>query len=287
MATTTINRALTFDGNHGGSLLVIGAIATVPGGLTLLGPVTVTALGGGSSLTGGITGAGSLTLGNAATGTLTLKSPNTYTGATTVSSGTLRAGIASVAGFSGAFGLDSPVTISPGASLEITGFDTQIGTLSGGGTVTLGSATLTVNETAATSYSGAIRGTDGTAGTLLKTGPGTLSLNGVQTYDTLTIDAGLGIVNSAVGTGGSTVNVNAGAALKFGSVSQTLSSLTIGAGATVTFTSGVAAFSGGGKAPSFGGSAAVPEPGSLGLLLVGALGMLNRHRRGCSCSRGH
>ena len=50
------------------------------------------------------------------------------------------------------------------------------------------------------------------------------------------------------------------------------------------FTSGAAsgAFSGGdggNKAPSFGGGSVVPEPGTLGLLLVGALGILNRRRR--------
>jgi hypothetical protein len=82
-----------------------------------------------------------------------------------------------------------------------------------------------------------------------------------------------------------------GTKLRFGSVSQTLTSLTIGAGATVVFTSGLASGSltgddGGGKAAgfgspasSFGGGATVPEPGTLGLLLVGALGMLNRRRR--------
>jgi hypothetical protein len=52
----------------------------------------------------------------------------------------------------------------------------------------------------------------------------------------------------------------------------------------VVFTSGTAsgAFSGGdggGKAPSFGGGAVVPEPGTIGLLLVGALGMMGRRRR--------
>ena len=82
-------------------------------------------------------------------------------------------------------------------------------------------------------------------------------------------------------TGGTDVVANGN--LKFGSVSQALSSLTIGAGATVVFTSGTAsgALSGGGegKAPGFGGGAVVPEPGTLGLLLVGALGMLNRRRR--------
>ena len=44
------------------------------------------------------------------------------------------------------------------------------------------------------------------------------------------------------------------ATLKFGSVSQTLSSLTIGAGSDATFTSGLASFSGGsgGKTASLG-----------------------------------
>ena len=75
--------------------------------------------------------------------------------------------------------------------------------------------------------------------------------------------------------------------LRFGSVSQTLSSLNIGAGATVVLTSGSAtgAFSGVGEGDkvseglSLGVSAAVPEPGTFALLLVGALGGLARRHR--------
>lgn len=74
---------------------------------------------------------------------------------------------------------------------------------------------------------------------------------------------------------------NPGSPLKFGSVSQTLASLSIGAGPSVVFTSGAASGSlseerDGTKAPSFSGvaanSTAVPEPGTFGLLVVGALG---------------
>ncbi|MCE9612342.1 MAG: autotransporter-associated beta strand repeat-containing protein [Chthoniobacter sp.] len=118
---------------------------------------------------------------------------------------------------------------------------------------------------------------------IAKSGGGTLnfgatpgSLAGVGN---LTATAGTTNVNSVLGNGTSAVSVTGATTLKFGSVSQTLSSLSIGAGSTVTFTSGVAAFSGGGKAPSLGGSAVVPEPGTIGLLLVGALGLLNRRRR--------
>ena len=161
--------------------------------------------------------------------------------------------------------------------MEIAGFDTQIGGLSGGGTVNLRSETLTVNTPGSTSFAGAIRGAGGMSGTLLKKGAGTLSLSGVQAYDTLTAEEGLIVVNSAVGTGGSALNLSAGAAMKFGSVSQMISALNIEAGAKMTFTSGVASFGGSGK--SFSGSSVVPDPGSVGLLLVGALGVRSRRRR--------
>ena len=89
-------------------------------------------------------------------GTLTLSDTNTYTGATTVTSGTLQAGVASSSTTTtglfvgGAFGKNSAVTMGnvSGATLNITGFNTQIGSLTGGGTtggnVILGAATLTI-----------------------------------------------------------------------------------------------------------------------------------------------
>ena len=121
---------------------------------------------------------------------------------------------------------------------------------------------------------------------LTKVGTGTLDLNGAnQAYTTLNVNDGTANVNGTLGatpgTAAVSVTDTAGGVatkLRFGSVSQTLSSLTIGAGATVIFTSGAASgtFTGGGGG---GGGAVVPEPGTLGLLLVGALGMLNRRRR--------
>jgi len=125
-----------------------------------------------------------------------------------------------------------------------------------------------------------------TATSVTKTGTGVWDLNGNNTFTgPLTVDDGTLNVNGTLATGlAVTVTDTANGAstkLRFGSVSQTLGSLTIGAGATVVFTSGLAsgAFSGDDKGAGFAGGAAVPEPGTLGLLLVGALGMLNRRRR--------
>jgi hypothetical protein len=98
----------------------------------------------------------------------------------------------------------------------------------------------------------------------------------------LTAQDGTTNVNSVLGGGTSDVSVTgATTKLRFGTVSQTLGSLTIGAGSTVVFTSGAASgsFSGDEKGAGFAGAAAVPEPGTLGLLLLGALGAMNRRRR--------
>ena len=85
--TAAITRAITFDGTHGGSLLVNGATASLNGGATLSGPVTVTAAGSPSTLTGVLDGDGSLV--KVGVGELTLASFNTYSGDTTVNQGKL------------------------------------------------------------------------------------------------------------------------------------------------------------------------------------------------------
>ncbi len=107
---------------------------------------------------------------------------------------------------------------------------------------------------------------DGTGG-VRKTGSGTLNLEGLQGYATLTTTAGTTNLDNALGTGTSTLNANATTNI---SVSETLAALNIG---TVPFAPPEAGL-GGGKA-----SAVVPEPAAFGLLMVGALGILARRRR--------
>jgi fibronectin-binding autotransporter adhesin len=143
------------------------------------------------------------------TGTWTFSGPNTYTFTTTINDGTLRAGVATVAGVSGAFGINSGISLAntAGATLDLNGFDTQVGSISGGGAtggnITLGSATLTTGA-GANPYSGAISGTGG----LIKIGTGNLALAGTNSYTgatqvnagTLTVTGSL--ANTALTVGG-------------------------------------------------------------------------------------
>ena len=152
------------------------------------------------------------------------------------------------------------------------------------GAITLGTDIAIASLAGELTLSGAITGGFG----ITKVGAGILtfgpaggggSLAGVGD---LTAQDGTTNVNSVLGGGTSDVSVTgATTKLRFGTVSQTLGSLTIGAGSTVVFTSGAASgsFSGDEKGAGFAGAAAVPEPGTLGLLLLGALGAMNRRRR--------
>ncbi|NDE94650.1 MAG: hypothetical protein EB036_14935, partial [Betaproteobacteria bacterium] len=112
-------------------------------------------------------------------GVMTVSGSNTYTGATIVGGGTLRAGSTR------AFGVNSAVTLSnlAGTSLDLNGFNNSIGSLAGGGTtgggVTLGAGTLTIGgNNASTTYGGAITGTGG----LVKTGSGRQILTGASSF---------------------------------------------------------------------------------------------------------
>jgi autotransporter-associated beta strand protein len=157
---------------------------------------------GTGTISGVISGAGGITkIDNP--GIWILSGTSTYTGPTTVSAGTLRAGAA--AGGQ-AFGNGSAVALADvaGVSLDLNGFSQTIGSLAGGGSiggnVTLGAnATLTTGgNNGSTSYAGVISGT-GTSG-LTKLGTGTQTFSGVNTYNgSTTIKAGtlkLGVAGS-------------------------------------------------------------------------------------------
>jgi fibronectin-binding autotransporter adhesin len=161
-------------------------------------------------------------------GILRLTGNNTYSGATTVSSGTLQAGSAT------AFSANSAFNVMGLSVLDLNGFDVSIGSLAGvaGATVSLGVHTLTAGgNNASTTYAGLITGTGG----LTKVGSGTLTLSGTSTYTGPTnINAGVlvgGALNS-LSSLSAFVIANA-ASLDISSADQTIGSLAGAGGATV------------------------------------------------------
>lgn len=154
---------------------------------------------------------------NSTTSSLTLSGANTYSRPTTVNAGLLKAGIASVANVSGAFGNNSTVTLAnvAGAGLDIAGFNTQIGSLAGGGlsggNVSLGGATLTTGgDNTDTTYGGAISG----LGAFVKIGTGKQILTGANTYGgTTTVNAGILVINGNNIAATGVVTVASGATL--------------------------------------------------------------------------
>jgi autotransporter-associated beta strand repeat len=142
---------------------------------------------------GTISGTGSLQ--QIGSGTLILTGTNTYSGITTVNSGTMQSGA------EGALSPNSAIVLanSGTAMLDLASHNTTIGGLSGGGTsggnIALGSATLTVKSGGI--YSGRISGTGG-----VTVASGSLTLNGVNSYSGVTqVAAGTLVVGDQTHSG--------------------------------------------------------------------------------------
>jgi fibronectin-binding autotransporter adhesin len=102
--------------------------------------------------------------------------------------GTLQAGVAN------AFAASSALSVAAGATLDLNNFSQAIGSLAGGGAMTLGTATLTTgSNNTSTAFSGAISGSGG----LTKIGSGTLALTGTNSYSGgTTVSGGVLLGNS-------------------------------------------------------------------------------------------
>jgi fibronectin-binding autotransporter adhesin len=172
-----------------GTLTLGGGVTGAGLSLTLGGGGNITESGVIGTTTGGVTKDGS--------GTVTISAAATYTGATTISVGTLKQGIAN------AIGASSAVTVASGATFDLAGFSDTIGSLAGAGSVTssaVGSVTLSSGGlNTSTAYSGVMSNGSGTVG-LTKTGTGTLTLSGVNTYGGATTISG-GTISIAADSG--------------------------------------------------------------------------------------
>jgi outer membrane autotransporter protein len=153
-----------------------------------------------------LSGDGGLRIGEGSnTGTVVLAGNNTYSGGTTINSGTLQAGSTT------AFSPNSAFTVK--SVLDLNGFSNSVGSLAGSGTVTNNGspAVLTAGGNGTnTVFSGTL--INGTASLgLIKTGVGTLTLSGANTYSGGTvIDRGTLLVNNAQALGTGNVTVNGG-----------------------------------------------------------------------------
>ena len=195
------------------------AALTISTGASLAGDLALNTSQGGTNavgivyLDGVFSGAGGLVkVGTGASGRVVLRGANTYTGNTTINTGTLSVAQAGTLATTGTVNV-----AASGATFDIAGItasNLSIGALSGstGSIVTLGRKTLSVGDGSSTTFAGEITGTAGTAG-LTKTGAGTLTLSANNTYTGPTrISAGtlaLGAAGSIASS--STVSLAAGA----------------------------------------------------------------------------
>jgi fibronectin-binding autotransporter adhesin len=244
--------AYTGDTRLNGGTLKMGAVSAVPGesavvmaggtldlnaysqvvaGLSGTSGTVTNSAGGtpvltvnqaGDSVFGGLL-TGSLALTKSGAGTLVLGAANSYTGNTTLSAGTLKLAVAN--------GVSTASAVTMGNALfDLNGNNQVIAGLSGaGGTVTSATAaTLTVNQSTGTSYSGLLAG----AMALVKGGSGELILNATNTYTGGTdINGGmlkLGVAAALPITGG--VNINPGGTLDRNGFNITPTSLNLNGG---------------------------------------------------------
>ena len=216
---TTVNAgtlSISADNNLGAAsnnvALAAGTTLAFTGSFTFDHPVTISGdptvdVGGSNTVTISTPiadGTSPGTLVKTDTGTLVLGAANTYTGATTVSGGTLAlSGNGSIASSSG-------LSLATLTTFDVSGANAGpvVPTLTGvfGSTVSLGGNTLIINETGNSTFAGTIADgglSGGAGGAIVKAGAGTLTLSGGNTY-----------------TGATTINGGTLALSGFGSVAD-------------------------------------------------------------------
>ena len=206
----------------------IGSLPGVAGSTVTLGANTLSTGDASNTSYAGVIGSTGGGLTKQGSGAFTLAGVNSYTGATTVSAGSL------VLTGGNAIANTSAVNLSAsGANLTLSATET-IGSLTGvaGSAVTLGANTLTTGDASNSRFTGVLLGSGG----LIKQGRGNFTLGGLNAFvgdttvtgGTLTLGAG-GSLSSA------TVNVAGGTLATTGNEQMVnTAALSVAAGATLT-----------------------------------------------------
>jgi fibronectin-binding autotransporter adhesin len=220
---------------NGGTLQYTGATVASDRGFTLGtggGVIGVSNAASTLTLSGTAIGTGSLTKTGA--GTLLLSGTNSYSGGTTISAGTLRAGSAQ------AFGTGlMTLANTAGATLDLNGFNASMSALQGGGpnggNVVLGTATLTLSGGTGT-YAGVISGTGG----VTRSGAGIQTMSGCgNTYSGATTINGSTISTDCLANGlqasgiGASSSASSNLVLTNGTLTYTGTDVTVNRGFTL------------------------------------------------------
>ena len=190
--------------NNGTTLQANGTSSLSTHTITLNGAANIDSNGSTFTISSIISGASGASLTKTGAGTLVLEGANTYDGGTTVSAGILRISTDSN------IGSDSTIlTLNNGTTLQADGLSslsTHPITLAGAANIDSNGSTFTISSVIS-----------GASGSLTKTGTGTLTLEGINTYGGgTTVSAGtLKITNdNNIGSGTSTLTLNDGSTLQ-------------------------------------------------------------------------
>lgn len=234
--TTVSNGTLQLGVNN--ALAPTGPV-TLSGGILDISPSTLQSIGPLSGTSNVTMGAAQLTINSTAsssyggvmsgTGSLVVAGPqiftltnnNTFNGGTTINGGTLALGINNALLPTGNLTVNSP------GIFDLATFNQTVGILSGNGSITLGTGTLTINTPAASTsnFSGVIS----QAGALNVGGTGILILTGPNTYSGGTVVAGGATLQGTTTSLQGTIN-NAGSLIFNQPFDGTFSGSLLGAG---------------------------------------------------------
>jgi len=183
---------------------------------------------------GGDFGIASGTLNKSGSGTVTISTANTYAGGTNISEGTLALAA------SGTLGATTGALSLSGGALDLGGTSQTVGATTLGGAATIGNGTLSVASLSASNAAGnALVSANLTgSGGVSKSGAGTLTLSGNNSFTGATVINGGTLALAGSGSLGATSSVTlGGGSLDLGGSSQSTSAVTISApttGATIS-----------------------------------------------------